>query len=52
MPPGDGVLDGGVLQFTLEDGYAGIIASEELRTYEHIIHSNLGRIAATGLTGQ
>ena len=52
LPPGEGLLDGDFLHFTLKDGYVGVIASEERRTYEHIIHSNLGRAAGLGLTGQ
>lgn len=47
----DSVLAGGVIPYTLENGHAGVIATEERRTYDHILHSNIGSIAATGLTG-
>lgn len=48
----ESVLAGGVIPFQLENGHAGVIAAEERRTYDHIVHSNCGSIVATGLTGQ
>lgn len=45
------LLFGGTLSFALTNGDTGIIAPEERRTYDHIIHSNVGAFPAAGLTG-
>lgn len=46
------LLAGGVIHFALEDGHTGVIAPEERRTYDYIIHSNSRNTALIGLTGQ
>lgn len=52
LSSGQGFLRGEAIPFRLEDGQVGLIAPEQRRIYDRIIHSNVGKIASSGMTGQ
>lgn len=52
LSSGQSLLRGEAIPFKLENGQVGLIAPEQRRIYDRIIHSNVGKIAPSGMTGQ
>lgn len=50
LSSGQSLLRGEAIPFKLENGQVGLIAPEQRRIYDRIIHSNVGKIAPSGMT--
>lgn len=48
----ESLINPGGVVFSLKDGTKGVIAPEDRRIYNHIIHVKIGHFPSNGLTGQ